>query len=121
MKSVMVMAVSWDRLPTSCRVAWRACFGYHRTMLVERLGRCSRFGDAEMIAGRVEGAQAIPISWIAQPHAEHGLELVVARPNAPVVEAQRHGRDQFAGVRIRDLGRRIDADEARRKRDLFAR
>src|SRR5262249_41514051 len=31
-----LLAVSWDRLPhpaTSCRVAWRACFGYYRTML----------------------------------------------------------------------------------------
>src|SRR5215470_15752577 len=28
-----LLAVSWGRLPTSCRVAWRARFGYYRTML----------------------------------------------------------------------------------------
>src|SRR5262245_37808694 len=103
MNTVMVMAASGGSRATSCRVPWRACFGYHRTMLVGelrlsralppgrtaglRLGRRNRLGDAEMIAGRVEGAQTVAIGRIAQPHAEHGLELVVACPNAPVVEA----------------------------------
>src|SRR6516162_8561523 len=76
-----------------------------------RLDRRGRPGNGEVIAGRVEGAQAVAVGRIAQRHAEHGLELVVARPNAPLVEAQRHGRDRFAGLRIGDLGRRIDADE----------
>src|SRR5262249_3258940 len=69
-----------------------------------RLDRRGRPGDGKVIAGRMEGAQAVAVGRIAQRHTEHGLELPVACPNAPVVEAQRHGRDQFAGLRIGDLG-----------------
>src|SRR5262249_30038808 len=116
---------------TSCRVPWRACFGYYRTMLAygacrwrtprSRLGRRGRPGDGEVIAGRVEGAQTVAVGRIAQFHAEHGLELVVACSNAPLVEAQYHRRDRLAGLRIGNLRRRIDANEVRGKRDLFAR
>src|SRR5215471_810143 len=136
MKTVIVMAVSRDRLPIlprSVQSMLRILTNYaswsrrilpwsqRRRTAQSRLDWRGRPGDGEMIAGRMEGAQAVAVGRIAQRYTEHGLELLVARPNAPIVEAQRHGRDQFAGLRIGDLGRRIDADEMCRKRDLFAR
>src|SRR6516225_2955751 len=104
MKTVMAMAPSGDRQP------YPAAFrGEHASDIIElcllderrrrarcrprrtarpRLGWRRRLDGGEMIAGRVESASAVAVGRIAQPHAEHGLELVIACPNAPVVEAQ---------------------------------
>src|SRR5215813_8356876 len=74
-----------------------------------------------MIAGFVKCAQAIAVGWIAQLHAEHRLELMIARANATLIEAECHGRQQVAGVLITNLWRRRDTDETGGKNDLIAR
>src|SRR5262249_61622236 len=107
MKTVMAMAASGIAspiLPRSVESILRISSNYAcwmsaarrarcrpRRTARPRLGRRRRLGDGEVIAGRVEGAQAGAVGRIAQPHAEHGLELVIARPNAPLVEGQQHG------------------------------
>src|SRR5262249_36080796 len=74
-----------------------------------------------MIAGFVKCAQAIAVGWLAQLHAEHRLELMIARANATLIEAECHGRQQVAGVLITNLWRRRDTDETGGKNDLIAR
>src|SRR5262249_57994681 len=74
-----------------------------------------------MIAGFIEGTQTVAIGRIPQLHAQYLLESVVACANTALIEAQRHGREQFAGLLIRDFRRRLDGDETSRKRDLIAR
>src|SRR6516165_11178546 len=103
MNTVIVMAVSRDRLPHPaafraehasdfnelCQlVASHIAWSQRRRTARSRLDRRGRPGDGEMIAGRMEGAQAVAVVRIAQRHTEHGLELLVACPNASVVEAQ---------------------------------
>src|SRR5262249_48321007 len=106
MKTVMAMAASGIASPilprsvesmlriSSNYACWMSAVVARVAALADggpRLGRRRRLGDGEVIAGRVEGAQAVAVGRIAQLYTEHGLELLVACPNAPVVEAQRHG------------------------------
>src|SRR5207253_2678785 len=74
-----------------------------------------------MIAGLMERVQAGAGGRIPQTDIEYCLELIIARANATVVEAECNRRHQSAGLLIWDHRWRIDADELCCKCDLLAR